>query len=205
MWVTFRRGNPDATYSGGVTGLAAGASTGQETGWDREIYSQDRAVDTEHDVELLLAFLNTRDVETGTDVLDDEAAWRAWVAERGLGRSGDPRHAREVRNALRVAVGDREEQHGSAGVVGMIQIELSQGVPTLAATDALSGVLAAATRLAVLGYWERFKICPAHDCRWAFFDRSRNRSRTWCSMQVCGNREKARNWRERARGGALTV
>jgi predicted RNA-binding Zn ribbon-like protein len=41
------------------------------------------------------------------------------------------------------------------------------------------------------------KICPAADCRWAFFDHSRNRSRTWCSMRVCGNREKARAWRER--------
>ena len=59
--------------------------------------------------------------------------------------------------------------------------------------------VAASARLAVLGSWERFKICPADDCLRAFFDRSRNRSRTWCSMQVCGNREKARTFRKRTR------
>ena len=35
----------------------------------------------------------------------------------------------------------------------------------------------------------RLKICP--NCRWLFIDRSRNRSRTWCDMAVCGNRAKA--------------
>jgi predicted RNA-binding Zn ribbon-like protein len=69
----------------------------------------------------------------------------------------------------------------------------------LSSQDATGAVLAASARLAMLGEWDRFKICPADACRWAFFDRSRNRSRTWCSMQVCGNREKARAWRERAR------
>lgn len=36
---------------------------------------------------------------------------------------------------------------------------------------------------------ERLKICP--NCQWLFLDRSRNRSRTWCDMTVCGNRVKA--------------
>ncbi|WP_077961751.1 CGNR zinc finger domain-containing protein [Ensifer adhaerens] len=37
---------------------------------------------------------------------------------------------------------------------------------------------------------DRLKICP--NCGWLFLDRSRNRSRTWCDMAVCGNRNKAR-------------
>lgn len=37
---------------------------------------------------------------------------------------------------------------------------------------------------------ERLKICP--NCEWLFVDKSRNRSRTWCDMAVCGNRTKAR-------------
>jgi predicted RNA-binding Zn ribbon-like protein len=37
---------------------------------------------------------------------------------------------------------------------------------------------------------ERLKICP--NCEWLFLDRSKNRSRTWCDMAVCGNRVKAR-------------
>ncbi|CAN7298090.1 CGNR zinc finger domain-containing protein [Phyllobacterium sp. LjRoot231] len=37
---------------------------------------------------------------------------------------------------------------------------------------------------------ERIKICP--NCHWLYFDESRNRSRRWCDMNVCGNRAKAR-------------
>lgn len=194
MRVTFRRGGTRSAYSGGVTGLAAGARAGQETGWDAE-----------HDVALLLAFLNTRDAQLGTDVLDDEARWRAWVTERGLVWGGGAEQANAVRSALRASLGDPHAERDGNGLPGTIRIELAGGVPMIAAKDALGAVLAAAARLAVVGYWDRLKICPAEDCGSAFFDRSRNRSRTWCSMQVCGNREKARNWRERARSAAVSV
>ena len=46
---------------------------------------------------------------------------------------------------------------------------------------------------------ERLKICP--NCEWLFIDRSRNRSRTWCDMAVCGNRAKARLHYRRKRKG----
>lgn len=36
---------------------------------------------------------------------------------------------------------------------------------------------------------ERLKICG--NCGWLFIDRSKNRSRIWCDMAVCGNRQKA--------------
>jgi predicted RNA-binding Zn ribbon-like protein len=49
--------------------------------------------------------------------------------------------------------------------------------PVFTADNAVGAVLAAAARLAVLGEWERVKICPAGDCLWAFYDQSRNRSR----------------------------
>src|SRR5262249_34929489 len=45
--------------------------------------------------------------------------------------------------------------------------------------------------------WERMKACRADDCRWAFLDTARNRSRAWCSMQSCGNRAKVQAFRER--------
>lgn len=42
----------------------------------------------------------------------------------------------------------------------------------------------------------RLKICP--NCTWLFVDRSRNSSRLWCDMAVCGNRQKAsRHYRRR--------
>jgi predicted RNA-binding Zn ribbon-like protein len=36
----------------------------------------------------------------------------------------------------------------------------------------------------------RLKACP--NCDWLFLDKSKNSSRIWCDMAVCGNREKAR-------------
>ena len=44
--------------------------------------------------------------------------------------------------------------------------------------------------------YRRIKICP--NCSWLFLDRSRNGSRLWCDMAVCGNRQKAkRHYRRR--------
>ena len=44
---------------------------------------------------------------------------------------------------------------------------------------------------------ERVKECAADNCSWLFLDMSRNRSRRWCDMAVCGNRAKARRFRAR--------
>ena len=41
--------------------------------------------------------------------------------------------------------------------------------------------------------------CAAGDCAWLFLDESRNHSRRWCDMKVCGNRQKARRHYQRAR------
>jgi len=46
--------------------------------------------------------------------------------------------------------------------------------------------------------WRRLKICAADDCRWAFYDSSKNRGGTWCRMEVCGNRVKNRRYRSRS-------
>jgi predicted RNA-binding Zn ribbon-like protein len=37
----------------------------------------------------------------------------------------------------------------------------------------------------------RIRICAAEGCGWAFLDLSKNGTRRWCSMKLCGNREKA--------------
>ena len=47
------------------------------------------------------------------------------------------------------------------------------------------------------GEWPRIKVCGSPDCRWAFVDGTRNRSRRWCDMAGCGNRAKNRAWRHR--------
>ena len=43
--------------------------------------------------------------------------------------------------------------------------------------------------------------CSEKTCRWFFLDRSRNHSRRWCDMQLCGNRSKAKRFYARTRDG----
>jgi predicted RNA-binding Zn ribbon-like protein len=50
------------------------------------------------------------------------------------------------------------------------------------------------------GSWERLKACPREECEWAFYDKSKNRSGRWCTMESCGNIEKAKAFRERRKG-----
>ena len=65
-------------------------------------------------------------------------------------------------------------------------------VDAAGADPALSVLLASAAEAMIDGGWERLKACPGRDCGWVFFDQSRNGSARWCSMKVCGDREKSR-------------
>ena len=162
------------------------------------------------DVELVIAFVNTLDVEDHTDQLETEETYRAWLDSQGL-PGGSLDLARSVRDALREAVThdlhdaedgtthNRECREVPDFASPPVEVTLKCGVPTLTSPDAVGLVLAAGARLAITGEWDRIKICPATDCLWAFYDTSRNQSKTWCSMKVCGNREKTRKFRERAR------
>ncbi len=47
------------------------------------------------------------------------------------------------------------------------------------------------------GSWHRFRMCADPTCTTVFYDRSKNHSAKWCSMQNCGNRSKVRAFRER--------
>ncbi len=48
----------------------------------------------------------------------------------------------------------------------------------------------------------RVRECSEDTCRWFFLDRSRNHSRRWCDMQLCGNRSKAKRFYARTRNDA---
>jgi predicted RNA-binding Zn ribbon-like protein len=43
----------------------------------------------------------------------------------------------------------------------------------------------------------RIKQCPADDCRWFFFDTSKNGKRRWCAMSDCGVKAKVNRYRGR--------
>ena len=167
---------------------------------------------------LLQRFVNTLDLEDGTEELGTPADLRRWLAERDLAAAStrlgqaDLRRAIEVREAFRallhanngaplgpdaVAVLDAAARDAQLTVSwdrdGAAELVPARG----GVAGAVGKLLAIAYRARVEGTWERLKACPEASCGWAFYDRSRNRSSTWCSMAVCGNRAKARAFRER--------
>ncbi len=62
------------------------------------------------------------------------------------------------------------------------------------ARNALALIAVAWTELVITGEAARLKRCAEHACAWVFRDVSKNRSRRWCSLRVCGNRTKARRY-----------
>jgi predicted RNA-binding Zn ribbon-like protein len=72
-------------------------------------------------------------------------------------------------------------------------------LPTGALDAMLPPLLRAAAELLVAPERARVRRCEGDGCAWLFLDTSRNRSRRWCDMTVCGNRAKARRHRARAR------
>lgn len=168
---------------------------------------------------LVQGFVNTRDLEDATDVLDVPTAAREWLVDAGLldGASelgaSDLERARAVREAIR----DLIEADGPAGDGPLEPLrQLAAGhraTLTLAKDgaiavensrrggldDGLFELLLIIQRAQQDGTWSRLKICANDECRWAFFDRSRNQQGSWCEMAVCGNRHKNRELRARRR------
>ena len=48
----------------------------------------------------------------------------------------------------------------------------------------------------------RVKFCPGKGCGWLFLDTTRNGTRRWCEMDVCGSRAKMRRYHQRRRAAA---
>jgi predicted RNA-binding Zn ribbon-like protein len=56
----------------------------------------------------------------------------------------------------------------------------------------------AAGRLVLSPRLSRVRSCAAGDCGWWFVDDTKNHSRRWCDMKICGNREKVRRFRSKS-------
>ncbi|MFE3456676.1 CGNR zinc finger domain-containing protein [Nocardiopsis aegyptia] len=68
--------------------------------------------------------------------------------------------------------------------------------------DAL-GVIAADAISVIAGERDgRLALCASPTCRAAFFDTSRSRTRKWCDMNTCGNRQKKARFHANQRQGS---
>ncbi len=172
------------------------------------------------DLALIERFVNTADLETGADALGSPEQLGAWLREAGLTEWGDAfdESGRErvlavreaLRSLLRANHGEPADPvaiavlDGAARQARMVVAFDAGGNARLAPAGrgvdgVVAGLLGIVARAQAEGTWSRLKACPAEACGFAFYDRSRNRSRTWCTMSVCGNRAKARTYRARQR------
>jgi predicted RNA-binding Zn ribbon-like protein len=72
--------------------------------------------------------------------------------------------------------------------------------PRIELTAAILGpITVSALTLLIQADLSRIKQCNGNHCGWLFFDGTKNKSRQWCDMSVCGNRAKASALRARAR------
>src|SRR4051794_1409769 len=174
-------------------------------------------------LDLVQRFVNSLDIDHGDEELQTPDALRDWFAERGLLSSdervseGDLRRAIDVREGLRALLLANNGEELDAAAVDRLEraasragVRVSFGpdgqpilVPDAVGVDgAIARLMAIVAASRVDGTWRRLKACPRESCFWAFYDRSKNRSGRWCTMEVCGNVEKARSYRERHKSGA---
>lgn len=169
------------------------------------------------------AYVNTVDLDLGTDRLArDDEGW-AWLADAGLVRDAAPgpgqgaelRLAREVRAGIRSLIarntgggpltadelGPLEQVAQAAPPRLLLSPDGQVGLATPTApgqvAGGLAGLLVVIRDAQADGSWDRLKLCGNPDCRWAFYDRSHSRRGAWCDMASCGNRLKNRNLRAR--------
>jgi predicted RNA-binding Zn ribbon-like protein len=171
------------------------------------------------DLAVVRAFVNTLEIDTGLDQLTTPDELVAWLASHDLlaadsaARPGDVRRAALFREALRELLLSNNESRPAPqdaartldDVAARARLRLRVDDSGLARLEAEGkSVDAALGRLLIAVYramendtWARLKACRADTCRWAFYDHSKNRSGHWCSMEVCGARHKAREYRAR--------
>jgi predicted RNA-binding Zn ribbon-like protein len=56
-----------------------------------------------------------------------------------------------------------------------------------------------AAELLTSGEMHKLRACGSPECRWLFLDTSKNHTRRWCDMKICGNRMKARRFKAQHR------
>jgi predicted RNA-binding Zn ribbon-like protein len=168
------------------------------------------------DLALVQDFVNTNDIEGRRDQFATPELMRAWLLERGLlGKrdrisTEDFVAATSVRECLRSLAGANNElpvepaalqildQTARRTLAVSFTPEGERLVPVGKGVDRTLGRLLAVVLTAMHDdTWSRMKQCRRDLCRWLFYDHSRNRSSNWCSMSVCGNKEKTRAYRRR--------
>jgi predicted RNA-binding Zn ribbon-like protein len=170
---------------------------------------------------LVQAFVNTRDPDTHVDAIGDPDRAKSWFASAGLlpadsqVRPDELTLAHALRESVRSLLPLDPDETPTPAWLDPIRELTQTRRPRLAVdergtlsvensahddlADALFDLLLLIRGAQEDGTWSRLKICGNPECRWVFYDRSRNQQGHWCNMDVCGNRLKNRRLRARRR------
>lgn len=170
--------------------------------------------DAPRPVALVRDFVNTTDHETGSDDLTTPADLARYLRAEGLSTTraratdDDLALALALRRGLRTALERNHDETAGAlpeldDALAALPVRLAWGRSRVEAAPGGSGIAGAlaaiglaALQCATDGTWHRLKICSSDECEWAYYDRSKNRSRAWCEYG-CGNKLKTRAYRAR--------
>jgi predicted RNA-binding Zn ribbon-like protein len=157
---------------------------------------------------LVEEFLRTRNEIT------DAAGLDRWCAGHGLPDAGPGAYERalRLREALRSLMLANNGGPAAPDALAVVNEEIrtcglrpeitSDGVrwpadETRPGDRLLAAVLGGVITAMTDGSWPRMKACAADDCRYAFYDHTRNRSGRWCDVSGCGANARMRAYRKR--------
>lgn len=163
-------------------------------------------------------FVNTLDIEDGIDEIGTVELLKSWLNRHGLLSQDIRLSSKDLNTALSLREGIRSILQTNNGE--MVQTNLLNQINKLVSQFKMGisfnkdgellllpkshgifgfceNILAIIVKSISEGTWFRMKICSDSNCRWAFYDSSKNHSGRWCSMSACGSRDKARAYRKR--------
>jgi predicted RNA-binding Zn ribbon-like protein len=178
-------------------------------------------VDIPELLHMVESFAHSKDIESGEDDLDSTGRFGRWLVAHGYpSATGPDEEQLAFAVGLRSALWDELLAHHGGGDPGesararvrldeyasavQLRAAFGPGPATVVGVGdgvdkMLGDVLGAMVVAEREGSWRRLKICREDTCGAVYFDRSKNSSKTWCSMAVCGNRNKTRSYRDRQR------
>lgn len=171
-----------------------------------------------HELGTLVELVNSAPPAAATDTLATLAGVRAFISRRIVTNVSKPRLSdisalRLIREHFRAIVGESDESirirlvnTSLASATMHPRLAIHDGLPlhlhffpknAAVAEHLLADCSVAVAELMVAGEGSRLKLCAVDSCGRAFFDQTRNRSRTYCDSRRCGNRLHAAAYRRR--------
>jgi len=160
------------------------------------VWARHAKVMTDRDRDKALAAIS-RDTALGKRLLTEARALRDLIHRMGAAVSNGKKPDADDLDEL-VAVHTRMLAHGKLVPFG--EAFAWSWDPSDGLIEAVLGpVTLSALTVLTQQDLSRIKQCPGDHCGWLFFDTTKNKSRRWCEMEVCGNRAKQKGFAERRR------